>query len=582
MKFKKLQNKILFRFLPVVLIPLFIAAIATTIITRRQLNNNFNARLNDSLHGVGLEIEQLNERILESANAIVKDNDFKKAVLIKDRQALLNILIKSTTILGIDISHILSMDNSIMAAGYTPAHYGQKEMQGELVSQALKGNIISGMATTEQGISTEVFVPIRSGKKIIAVLELANVIDYKFLTKLKAKFGLDALVYDGDRLQSTTFTKSSIIASDDLRAMREKVTNERKKIIREISFADEQYSIIGMPIFSEKKIIGTIFLALSIESRYQAGKYLMIAFGLITFILTVMTIFISYVTSSSIVHPIRELSAATKHLATGDLSRKVKIYTEDEIGQLANDFNMMAEDLVKSQAQLIQSEKLSAMGEMAGGLAHELNSPLGGLLPMLEQYKNEAEKDSRRYKELSIMHKACEYMAKIVRDFSSFSRESKGEFSELNLNEVIEDTLGFSASRIKQKGIHIIKEYQDNLPKVMGEKTELQQVILNMVMNAVDAVTDGGELRIKTNITKNENNAMMEFIDNGAGIKKEYLGTIFNPFYTTKRPGKGTGLGLSVSYKIIEKHGGKISVESEPGKGTKFTIYLPVAKSNTA
>jgi PAS domain S-box-containing protein len=238
------------------------------------------------------------------------------------------------------------------------------------------------------------------------------------------------------------------------------------------------------------------------------------------------------------------------------------------------------EDLVKSQAQLIQSEKLSAMGQMAGGLAHELNSPLGGLLPMLEKYKNEAEKDSKEYNELSLMHKACEHMAKIVRDFGSFSRESKGEYYELNLNEVIDDTLGFIASRIKQKGIQLIREYKDTLPKVNGEKTELQQVILNMITNAIDAMTDDGEFTIRTDISKDRNKVIMEFIDNGAGIEKEYLGKIFDPFQTTKRPGKGTGLGLSVSYKIIEKHGGNISVESEPGKGTKFTIYLPAVKSN--
>ncbi|MCK5503773.1 MAG: GHKL domain-containing protein, partial [Thermodesulfovibrionia bacterium] len=162
----------------------------------------------------------------------------------------------------------------------------------------------------------------------------------------------------------------------------------------------------------------------------------------------------------------------------------------------------------------------------------------------------------------------------------SFSRESKGEYSELNVNKVIDDTLGFSASKIKQKGIQITKEYEDALPKVDGEKTELQQVILNMITNALDAMTDGGKLTIRTDITKDKNNVIMEFIDNGTGIEKEHLGKIFDPFYTTKRPGKGTGLGLSVSYKIIKKHGGNISVESEPGKGTKFTIYLPAVKSN--
>ncbi len=574
MKFKKLQNKILYRFLPVAVIPLIIAAIATTIITTKQLNNNFNDRLNDSLRGVGIEIEHLTTTILDGAHAIATENDLKNAILIKDRQVLLSTLFKSMDLLGIDTSKIIAPDSSIMVTGHEPAYYGYKETRKDVISQTFKGNVISGLARTEQGISTEVFMPIRSDEKIIAVLELAQSIDYDFLVRLKVKFGLDAIIYDGDRLQSTTFTNPSIISSDDLRTMKNNILTKKEQIIREISFADEQYRIIGMPILSEKKIIGTLFLALSTESKYQAEIFIMITFGLITFVLTLITILVSYVTSSNIVHPIHELSKATKLFATGDLSRKVNIYTEDEIGQLAYDFNSMAEELTKSQTQLIQSEKLSAMGQMAGGLAHELNSPLAGLLPMLEKYKNEAEKDSRTYTELSLMHKACEYMAKIVRDFGVFSRESKGEFSELDLNTVIEDTLSFSKSRSKQKNIQIIKEYKDNICKVMGEKTSLQQVILNIMGNAVDAMTEGGIFTIKTG-RLDDNKVYIEFIDNGSGINRENLGKIFDPFYTTKRPGKGTGLGLSISFGIIEKHGGEITVESEPGKGTKFTVLLP-------
>ncbi len=236
------------------------------------------------------------------------------------------------------------------------------------------------------------------------------------------------------------------------------------------------------------------------------------------------------------------------------------------------------EELVRSQAKLIQSEKLSAMGHMAGGLAHELNSPMAGLLPMLEKDMKREEKDSEAYWEKSLMLKACKHMARIVRDFGSFSRESKGEFCELDLNEIIDDTLSFSAVKLRHKGINIIKEYGDNLQKVQGEKTELQQVVLNIITNACDAIPEGGKFTIKTGIAEDKNSLTMEFIDNGIGIEKEELDKIFDPFFTTKEPGKGTGLGLSVSYGIIKKHGGEILVKSEPGKGTGFTVLLPVAK----
>lgn len=238
------------------------------------------------------------------------------------------------------------------------------------------------------------------------------------------------------------------------------------------------------------------------------------------------------------------------------------------------------DELVNSQEQLLRSEKLSAMGHMAGGLAHELNSPLAGLLPMIEKYKNKAEKDSKEYNELMLMLKAAEHMSKIIRDFGVFSRETKGEFYVLDLKEAIEDTLSFSMSRFKQKNIQLNRKYEEKLPLIKGEKTELQQVFLNMNTNACDALSPGGELTIKTGISEDGNDVIMEFIDNGTGIEKEKLGRIFDPFYTTKRPGKGTGLGLSVSYSIIEKHGGSISVESEPGKGTRFSICLPAVKAN--
>ncbi|MHA2039229.1 MAG: PAS domain S-box protein [Promethearchaeota archaeon] len=238
------------------------------------------------------------------------------------------------------------------------------------------------------------------------------------------------------------------------------------------------------------------------------------------------------------------------------------------------------EELRKSQNLLIQSEKLSAMGKMAGGLAHELNSPLAGLVPMLELHKKRAMKGSKEDEELTLMLKAADHMAKIVKNFGVFSRKSKSEFRALSLNEVIEDTLSFSAVRLKQKGIKVKKELSTRLPLILGDKTELQQVVLNMTTNALDAMNEGDNYIIKTDISEDNNKVKMLFIDDGTGIAEENLNKIFDPFFTTKKEGEGTGLGLSVSYGIIKNHNGEILVESEPGKGTRFSIYLPTVKSN--
>jgi len=237
-------------------------------------------------------------------------------------------------------------------------------------------------------------------------------------------------------------------------------------------------------------------------------------------------------------------------------------------------------ELVKSQNLLIQSEKLSAMGKMAGGLAHELNSPLAGLVPMLEIYKKRKLGGPKEFEEVDLMLKAALHMAKILKDFCVFSRKSRSDFRALSLNEVIEDTLSFGAVRLKEKGIKVKKELSDRLPLILGDKTELQQVVLNMITNALDAMSNHGSYIIKTDSSEDNSKAIMEFIDDGAGIAEENLNKIFDPFFTTKKEGEGTGLGLSVSYGIIKNHNGEIRVESKPGKRTKFSIYLPSVKNN--
>ncbi|MBI4710823.1 MAG: PAS domain S-box protein [Nitrospirae bacterium] len=219
--------------------------------------------------------------------------------------------------------------------------------------------------------------------------------------------------------------------------------------------------------------------------------------------------------------------------------RKAKNEIESWNVELENRIKEKTKELEKSQAMLFQAEKLSAMGRLAGGLAHELNTPLAGLLPMLEKYREKSAGDAEAYKEIDLMFKACKHMAEIVKDFSAFSRKSQGKIYKLNLNELIEATLSFSIQQLLKMGIKVNTFYTEELPNIPGKTTELQQVILNMITNARDAMPDGGELTIKTGYSEDKNNVIMEFIDNGMGIEQENLTKIFDPFFTTKKTGHG-------------------------------------------
>lgn len=228
------------------------------------------------------------------------------------------------------------------------------------------------------------------------------------------------------------------------------------------------------------------------------------------------------------------------------------------------------------QATLLsQSAKLSSIGLLGAEIAHELNSPLTGILGFLRLRKDETKEGTSEYEKLNVMVEAAEHMAKIISELTIFSRTPKEEFKELNLNDVINSTLNFSSHILTKNDIKINKKLENDLLRIKGDKGQLQQVVLNMITNAKDAIEKDGELIIKTYNSNDNKNVFMEFKDNGKGIEKENLEKIFDPFFTTKLQEEGTGLGLFVSKGIVKAHFGKITVESEIGKGTKFTLSFP-------
>ena len=237
-------------------------------------------------------------------------------------------------------------------------------------------------------------------------------------------------------------------------------------------------------------------------------------------------------------------------------------------------------ELKNSQKQLLQSEKLASLGQLSAGIAHELNSPLTGLISLLRSYKKEKNPDSDEYKDLSDMETASEYMAKIVKDINTFSRTPREDVSEVNCNKIIDSTMSLCAFIFKKKEITINKDYEEALHSIEGDKNQLQQVFLNILTNACDSMDVNGTLEVKTRNIVNEEGPAVEvsFEDNGLGISEGDIDRVFDPFFTTKRPGKGVGLGLSIAFNIVKNHNGTIIAESVHGKGTKMAVAIPVKK----
>lgn len=267
----------------------------------------------------------------------------------------------------------------------------------------------------------------------------------------------------------------------------------------------------------------------------------------------------------------KRAEAAAKQLIVAQTEARVQKQRSEELKQAY-------EKLKNTQNQLIQVEKLASIGELGAGIAHELNSPLAGVLSLVRTTRNEKQPGTEEYEDLNDIEKACEYMAKVIRDLSEFSRRSTGQKTKTSIQEILSSTFTLAAHRIKKGNIKINQNIAFS-PELLVDKSQIQQVFLNIINNACDAVHNKGTITITSKKTKQEGKDAVEIIfkDNGCGIKKGKERKIFDPFYTTKRPGKGIGLGMSIVHKIVTNHHGNIFAKNNPGKGASIHVVLPIA-----
>ncbi len=245
-------------------------------------------------------------------------------------------------------------------------------------------------------------------------------------------------------------------------------------------------------------------------------------------------------------------------------------------------------ELKQIQSRLVQSQKMESIGQLAAGVAHEINTPLGIILGYAQLLLEEVPEGGDTHNDLQTIEKQCKICRKIVADLLRFSRHTESTVALLDVNQSIEEVVSVVEHTFKLERVEIERDYYSNLPPVKGDKEKLKQVFVNLLNNAYDAIGTDGTISITTGFDKENDEIVISLSDTGMGIPAEKLGRIFDPFYTTKPVGKGTGLGLSVTFGIIEEHGGRIEVESPPSAarghegedahGTVFVIHLPVLK----
>jgi signal transduction histidine kinase len=360
--------------------------------------------------------------------------------------------------------------------------------------------------------------------------------------------------------------------------------------VKQIPLGNEHYFYIAgrFNSLSHDQTLGYVLLS-SYEDSLNALKATQQALVAVSLCAILMGSAIIWLLVNKVTEPLRELRNSAEAVGRGDFSRRVTVHSHDECGELAVAFNRMTENvqlsraelektvdtLKNTQAQLIQSEKLSAVGEFVAGVAHELNNPLAAVMGFSEILRDTGV-DSKYGRQLELIYKAAQRCHKIVQSLLSFARRHQPERKPVSVNELVEAVLEIVAYPLRTGNIEVVTALDKNLPLIMADGHQIQQVLLNIINNArqaIEAHQTGGKIRISSSAT--ELNVRITIQDSGPGISAENLRNIFDPFFTTKEVGKGSGLGLSLCYGIIKEHGGNIYAESSPGEGAAFIIELP-------
>ena len=333
----------------------------------------------------------------------------------------------------------------------------------------------------------------------------------------------------------------------------------------------------------DDEVVGVLYVGLLQAPFLNRRDVLIWSFLGLVLASTVTSLVLVFVVTNFVLRPIGRIIAMHDKIVAGDLSARVGQRPTGEMGRLCEAVDGMADSLAEREERLKQatrqqigrSEQLASVGRLAAGVAHEINNPLTGVLTFACMLRDKENMDEQDRQDLDLIVHETTRAAGIVRGLLDFARERPVVKAPVNLNDVVRQTVRLLGNREAFQGIYIVDDLSDRLPKVEGDANQLQQVLVNLAVNACEAMPGGGTLLITSRVENGD--VVVRLTDTGCGIKQEHLDQIFEPFFSTKLASKGTGLGLSVSYGIVQQHGGTLEVESHEGKGSTFTVRLPTA-----
>jgi two-component system NtrC family sensor kinase len=402
--------------------------------------------------------------------------------------------------------------------------------------------------------------------------------DFTLVDRIKEVAGIDTVtIFLGDLRVST-----NVMTGQGQRAVGTRISQEvydvvldqGRDYVGQAFVVNDTYITRYAPLLDH---VGAVVGSLYVGARESTFRALVDAFNNRVAVIAVLTILVAAILavpiSRWIAGPITRLSEATEQLAQGDMSVRVAMPGGGELARLSASFNQMVETLQRTQAELLHKQKLASMGQLAAGVAHEINNPLGTIHLYAGALRKELPADDPRREDLSVILRETDRCKTIVGDLLNFARQQEILAQPTDLHDLLDQAIEAVQPQAAFAQVEIQRGYSPDLPPIEADPAQLLQVFVNLLNNAAEAIDGPGTIRLTTRHAGSS--VEVEVTDDGCGIPEENLGRLFTPFFTTKGPGRGTGLGLSIVYGIIKMHRGQITAQSRVGQGTTFIVTLP-------
>jgi two-component system, NtrC family, nitrogen regulation sensor histidine kinase NtrY len=483
---------------------------------------------------------------------------------------------------GLNLLELVAADGTIISSAEWPERFAYKE---DWLTQRSDWNTRGAFLKREElpdGVALALVAvgSVTAGDQVLLYVVGGKQLDHAFLSALVLPTGMRALLY---RNLQPQFAPADLIDASGpapdaakLRPLIERVKSLKREETELIGSGADAETIHAFPRTGlDGDLLGVLLVASSRRDLVELEAFLLklgiaVASGGIF-----LGIALSWWATARITRPVRRLAESAGRVAAGDWGATVEVVTADEIGQLARAFNRMTHELVEQRERLVQSERVAAWRELARRLAHELKNPLFPLQITVENMQRARDQYPEQFDEVfregtATLLAELTNLKQIISRFSDFAKMPAPEMQRIQLNDLAADTVKLFAPQLSQAHIAVRTELDPHLPVIMGDHEQLARVLRNLALNAIDAMPQGGTLTIRT--AAHETGVRLEVSDTGQGLTPEECARLFTPYYTTKT--HGTGLGLAIVQSVISDHKGRISVESEPGKGSTFVIDL--------